>query len=177
VVDAPAPDAASIVDAYVAAQAFATRSPLRLWLGGLADECPGAAPAVDDPGWVTIDVVGQPDLRHDVLYGLPFEDGTVEAIEVRDVFDRLGLLAPLLAAEAVRVLRPDGVLRVTAPDRLAALARRRSLLSQGIDLVGSAARLPAFSSETMVELLAQAGLRDVHAQEAGGEQLVVAARR
>ncbi len=173
-----APTPAEIFAAYVAAQAFAGQSPLRLrlGLGGSGARGAGAGSAKED-GWITVDSADGPDLRHDVRYGLPFADASVDAIEAPEIFEWLDGLAPVLAGEAARVLRCGGILRVTARDRAPALLRLRRLQAEGVDLVGAAGRLPAFTAETLADLLAEAGFAAVERQPAADGVLVVAARR
>ena len=169
---------ATILAAYVAAQAFAGRSPLRLRLGvdgsarnGEGGDITGAA------ALVTIDTGCDPDVRHDVTFGLPFGDGTVEAIEARHVLDRLGDMAIVLTREAARVLRAGGSLRVVTGDRAAALDRQRRLQVQGVALVGLSARLPAFTTESLVRLISDAGFSGAVGRPAGEGEIAVEATR
>jgi glycosyltransferase involved in cell wall biosynthesis len=174
----PLPSPATLLAAYVAAQAFQGRAPLRLRLGvgGSAATIPiKAGPIADD--WVTIDTAGEPDLRHDVGYGLPFADGSVEVVEAHDVVDGLGELAAVLAGEAVRVLRSGGTFRVLTADRATALARQQALQVQGVTLVGRDAVLPAFTAHSLERLLVEAGFASVHSQPARDGELIVEAYR
>jgi SAM-dependent methyltransferase len=175
---APLSSPATILAAYVAAQAFAGRSPLRLRLGvdgsarnGAADDLAEAA------AWVTIDTGGDPDVRHDVTFGLPFGDGTVEAIEARHVLDPLGDMAIVLTREAARVLRPGGSLRVLTGDRAVALDHQRALRVQGVILVGLSAHLPSFTTESLVRLISGAGFRGAVGRPAGEGEIAVEATR
>ena len=175
----PTPAAtAGILEAYIAAGAFAGRSPLRLRLGvaGVEDTAPPAGSHPDD-GWVSIDTAGAPDLVHDVMYGLPFSDGSVDAIEAGDVLERLGPLASLLAGEAARVLRPGGTLGVVMADRLAALAHMQELQVQGVDLVGRSARLPVFSAQSLELLLRRSGFEELRIDVTGAGVLTALATR
>jgi hypothetical protein len=169
---------AAILEAYIAAQAFAGRSPLRLRLGvdGSATG-DAAANGAGTAAWVTIDTGGDPDVRHDVTFGLPFGDATVEAIDARHVLDGLGDMAIVLTGEAARVLRPGGSLRVLSGDRTAALDRHRMLRVQGVILVGLSARLPAFTTETLVQLISDAGFSGAVGRPAGDGEIVVEATR
>jgi predicted SAM-dependent methyltransferase len=68
--------------------------------------------------WINIDLIGLPiDLAWDLSRPLPFEDGTVDAIFHEHVIEHLpGAAGYRLLKECHRLLRPDGVLRVVAPD-------------------------------------------------------------
>lgn len=55
--------------------------------------------------------------RHDVLKGLPFSDETVDCIYSSHTFEHFTFAQSLLLAkECLRVLKPDGVLRIVVPD-------------------------------------------------------------
>jgi predicted SAM-dependent methyltransferase len=87
----------------------------RLHLGG----------AVRAPGWIGADV--QPGPAVDVVAhacALPFADGVFDELYASHVLEHLGYWGELPAAlaEARRVLRPGGLLRVSVPD-LDVLAR------------------------------------------------------
>ena len=152
------PPAAAILEAYVAAQAFAGRSPLRLLLGADGSTGNTAVRRSAADGWITIDTAGDPDVRHDVVYGLPFGDGSVDAIDAYHVFEKLGELAVvLLAGEAARVLRPGGTLRVLTSDRVV--------------------RLPVFTAYTLERLLANSGFGGVVTRSAVEGDLVLEATR
>ena len=171
------PPAAAILEAYVAAQAFAHRSPLRLLLGadGSANEAAAGHPAAD--GWITVDTAGKPDVRHDVLFGLPFGDGSVDAIEAHHVLEERGALTSVLTGEAARVLRAGGTFRVVTADRMTALANQRTLAAQGVVLVGRSARLPDFTAETLERLLVKSGFVGVVRHPASPGQLILEATR
>ena len=71
------------------------------------------------PGWVNVDIEEQyePDLRHDLSQGLPYADGTVDAVYSEHFFEHLTLADGVgLMAECLRVLRRGGVLRIAMPD-------------------------------------------------------------
>lgn len=88
---------------YVAARAFADRFPLRLNL----------SPAGSLPAWVNVGVGAESDLALDPRFGLPFDDGSVDLIVAIGLIETQPVvLAGLLLAEAQRVLRPGGVLRL-----------------------------------------------------------------
>ncbi len=144
----PSPDPGTIFAAYVAAQAFAGLTPLRLHL-----RC---GPARLE-GWVNVDTDGNPDLRLDVGYGLPFGDGSVDAIYAWRLVDDLGELTNVLAAEAARVLRAGAAIRLVTGDRARALARRDRLAAQGVILVGDEARMPPFDYQMLEAILRRAG--------------------
>lgn len=177
---APADD--GVFAAYVAAQAFADRSPLLLRLGVNGSASGQAAGQGDSQGpdsasWVTIDTAGEPDLRHDVAFGLPFGDGSVEVVDARHVLDTPGGNAAVLAVEAARVLQPGGLLRILTGDRAAAINRQRTLNVQGIWISGHDARLPVFTSEALEQLLRQAGFADVRRLPADEGELLFEAIR
>lgn len=68
-------------------------------------------------GWTNIDVYPAP-LSLNVLWGLPFEDHSVDRVYVSHLLEHLFYprdVAPFLA-ELRRVLRPGGVLRLVVPD-------------------------------------------------------------
>lgn len=70
-------------------------------------------------GWVNIDVEEEyePDLLHDLTAGIPAADDSAEVIYSEHVFEHFSLEAgTALLAEALRVLRPGGVLRIAMPD-------------------------------------------------------------
>lgn len=76
----------------------------------------GAGTAILD-GWVNIDIVSGPGIDHvlDVTKGLPFEG--VSAIFAEHFLEHLELEAGLrFLAECRRVLRNDGVLRLSTPN-------------------------------------------------------------
>jgi predicted SAM-dependent methyltransferase len=93
---------------YAAARPFLSNSPLRLHLG-----CGN----VRLPGWVNIDIDGGPDLQLDLRFGLPFPDASVDLIHTEHMLEHMCLSdGKLLLAEAHRVLRPGGKMRVGVPD-------------------------------------------------------------
>lgn len=70
-------------------------------------------------GWVNIDLVAQAaDLNLDVRTGLPFVDGSAEAIYVAHLLEHLEYKdEPLqFLADCRRVLRPGGIIRIAVPD-------------------------------------------------------------
>lgn len=76
----------------------------------------GAGTAILE-GWVNIDILPGPGIDHvlDVTRGLPFQD--VGAIFAEHFLEHLELPAALrFLAECRRVLRPDGVLRLSTPN-------------------------------------------------------------
>jgi predicted SAM-dependent methyltransferase len=71
------------------------------------------------PGWVNLDVLPFPDVYYwDCRRGLPFSDGTVDAIYSEHSFEHLDLDAeakPYLR-ECLRCLRTGGIIRLVVPD-------------------------------------------------------------
>jgi predicted SAM-dependent methyltransferase len=105
----PQETVASYVTAtYAAARQFLDNPPLRLHLG---------CGTVRLPGWVNIDVDDGPDLQLDLRFGLPFPDACVDLIHTEHMLEHMCLSdGKLLMAEAYRVLRPGGTMRVGVPD-------------------------------------------------------------
>jgi len=67
-------------------------------------------------GWVNIDVYTDPkvDLVHDLNNGIPFEDGTAEAVVMSNVLDHLR--DPLfIMREIRRVCRPGALVEIRTP--------------------------------------------------------------
>ncbi len=69
------------------------------------------------PGWVNIDVHPAP-LAMNVLWGLPFEEGSVRIVFVSHLLEHLyyPVDARAFLTEVRRVLHPEGTLRVIVPD-------------------------------------------------------------
>jgi predicted SAM-dependent methyltransferase len=69
-------------------------------------------------GWFNIDLAGHPvDLAWNLAHGLPFPDGSAEAIFHEHLLEHLPLAAAAkLIEESHRVLRPGGVMRIAVPD-------------------------------------------------------------
>jgi SAM-dependent methyltransferase len=86
-----------------------TARPLQLHLGS------GAVPK---EGWVNIDLAGDPvDLAWNLARGIPFSDGSADAIFHEHLFEHIPLQGGLsLMDECFRVLKPGGILRVGVPD-------------------------------------------------------------
>jgi predicted SAM-dependent methyltransferase len=85
------------------------QSPLRLHLG---------SGWVRKEGWVNIDLVlSKPDIAWNLVTGIPFETGTVDAIFHEHVFEHIEVRDGFaFAQECLRVLKPGGVLRIGVPD-------------------------------------------------------------
>lgn len=85
------------------------QSPLKVNLGS------GYAPL---EGFVNIDFLGAPvDVAWNLADGIPFDDGTVDALLSEHVLEHLTLQQGLgVLEDAYRALRPGGVLRVSVPD-------------------------------------------------------------
>lgn len=104
-----ATDAVAARERRKARQIEESTSPLRLHVGS------GAQPK---EGWVNIDLLGDPiDLAWNLARGIPFSDGSADAIFHEHLFEHIPLRAGLgLMDECFRVLRPGGILRVGVPD-------------------------------------------------------------
>ena len=85
------------------------KGPLRLHLGSGASH---------HDGWVNIDLLGLPtDLAWDLRMGIPFPDGSAEAIFHEHLLEHLPLRAVLpLFRECTRVLKKGGILRIGVPN-------------------------------------------------------------
>jgi predicted SAM-dependent methyltransferase len=83
--------------------------PLRLHLGS------GGHPL---DGWVNIDILGmEPDVYWDLRSGIPFPDGSVEAVFLEHVVEHFTLADDIaLLSECRRVLAPGGIIRLGVPD-------------------------------------------------------------
>ena len=70
------------------------------------------------PGWVNVDIHPAADLRLDVRRPWPFAGGAAAEIYAEHLFEHLGWPgeAEHFLAEARRVLRPGGTLRLSVPD-------------------------------------------------------------
>lgn len=137
------------------------------------------------PGWIDIDLAGaRADLVWNLQNGIPFEDGTVDAIFHEHLLEHLTLHDGFgLTLECHRALRPGGVLRVGVPDAGACL---RSYA--GIDDPDWAQSRPTpmlavealfyehghhamYDEQLLTEALAAAGFADVAACEFGDSRL------
>ena len=69
-------------------------------------------------GWFNVDLAGHPvDLAWNLADGLPFPDGSAEAIFHEHLLEHLNLeAAAKLIEESHRVLSPGGVMRIAVPD-------------------------------------------------------------
>jgi predicted SAM-dependent methyltransferase len=94
--------------------AASARPPVRLHL---------ACGSTYKDGWVNVDLLGtRVDVALDLSRGLPWPDGAVDAVFHEHYLEHLSLSeACALTAEAHRVLRPGGVLRIGVPDAAACL--------------------------------------------------------
>ena len=71
------------------------------------------------PAWCNIDLVSHDPnvLEHDLTQGIPFDDGSYDAVYHSHVLEHLEPAeAKKMLTECCRVLRPGGVLRVAVPD-------------------------------------------------------------
>jgi predicted SAM-dependent methyltransferase len=70
------------------------------------------------PGWIGIDGIGMgADLTWDLTRGVPFPDGSVNAVLLEHVLEHFSFADGLsILAECRRVLEPGGIIRVGVPD-------------------------------------------------------------
>lgn len=144
------------------------RPPVRLNLGS------GFAPVAD---WTNVDLLGAPvDLPWHLARGLPFPDGSVDAVYSEHLFEHLPLeAARRLMAASVRVLRPGGVVRVAVPDAGLLLRSYAGTDDEGWAL-SQPTRMQAvmslfyehghrtmYDAELLVAIVASAGAGDVRA--------------
>ncbi len=78
---------------------------------------PGSGDALK-AGWVNVDIHPAADLRLDVRRRWPFRDGSASEVFAEHLFEHLGWpgAADHFLAEARRVLKPGGRLRLSVPD-------------------------------------------------------------
>jgi predicted SAM-dependent methyltransferase len=89
--------------------ALAARSPLKVDLGGGYRK--------GSNGWVTIDVSHECDLYWDLRYGIPFADGSVDALYSSHLFEHLPYEdGQKLLRESIRVLKPGGTFSIVVPN-------------------------------------------------------------
>jgi predicted SAM-dependent methyltransferase len=89
--------------------ALAARTPLKLDLGGGYRK--------GSNGWITVDVSHECDLYWDLRYGIPFADGTVDAIYSSHLFEHLPYEdGQKLLGESLRVLKPGGSFSIVVPN-------------------------------------------------------------
>jgi predicted SAM-dependent methyltransferase len=152
------------------------RQPVRLNIGS------GFSP-ID--GWINIDLVGAPvDLAWDLERGLPFPDGSVDAVYSEHVFEHFPIAQALaLTRDAVRALRPGGVFRVAVPDAGALLrsyagtddeewALSRATRMQAVmSLFYEHGHCTMYDDELLVTLCELAGLADVETRVFGESRL------
>lgn len=82
--------------------------PLKLCLGS------GAAPLA---GWINVDIQRPADVLLDVRFGIPLADGSVDFVYSEHLIEHLTLEDGLKHfAECLRLLKPEGVLRMATPD-------------------------------------------------------------
>ena len=136
--------------------------------------------------WVNVDLVpGNVDLFWDLRNGIPFPDGSVDAIFHEHLLEHLHKLDGLrFSVECLRVLKPGGVLRVVVPDAGSAIRgyvqdgdRYGGPFPTGLMAIESLfyndRHVSMFDSETLVLLLRAAGFGEVQQQEFGKSWLSV----
>lgn len=68
------------------------------------------------------------EIRHDLAASLPYGDNSIAKIQAQDVLEHLAFeRVPFVLDEIYRVLRPDGVFRLSVPDYRSPVHRRRSV--------------------------------------------------
>jgi SAM-dependent methyltransferase len=156
---------------------YCQRKPLLLHLG-----CGNERKA----GWVNVDLVpANADLFWDLRNGIPFPDGSVDAIFHEHLLEHLHKRDGLkLSVECLRVLKPRGVLRIVVPNAGNAI---RGYVRDGDRYVGpfptglmaieslfyNDRHISMFDSETLVLLLRVAGFAEAQQQEFGQSWLNV----
>ena len=137
------------------------------------------------PGWVDIDLAGAPvDLVWDLKNGIPFADGTVDAIFHEHLLEHLTLRNGFgLTMECHRALKPGGVLRVGVPNAGACLrsyagigdpdwAQSRPTPMLAVEaLFYEHGHHAMFDEQLLTEELEAAGFVDVEAREFGDSRL------
>jgi len=97
-----------------------TRRYLRDWLrerpeGGRVVNLGGGSNVREE--WLTADIDPRADVYVDIQKDLPFEDNSLDAIFLEEVFEHVSYVsARKLLLECRRVLRPEGVIRLSTPD-------------------------------------------------------------
>ena len=83
--------------------------PLKLDLGG--------GYRAGENGWTTVDVSHECDLYWDLRYGIPFPDGTVDALYSSHLFEHLSFEdGQALLREGLRALKPGGAFSIVVPN-------------------------------------------------------------
>jgi len=140
---------------------------------------------VPKEGWIDIDLAGAPaDLVWNLKHGIPFGDGTVEAVFHEHLLEHLSLHAGFrLTTDCHRALKPGGVLRVAVPNAGACLRSHA-----GIDAPDWARSRPTpmlavqalfyehghhamYDEQLLVAVLAAAGFVEVAARGFGDSRL------
>lgn len=118
------------------------------------------------PDWTNIDLVASsPEVReYDLRKGLPYPDGSFDAVYHSHVLEHLDpTSAEAMLRECVRVLKPEGVLRIVVPD-LEGIAQE---YLRTLEMAANASDNPAavFSHQWMTREL----LDQMCRQKSGGE--------
>lgn len=74
--------------------------------------------SVKREGWVTVDIYGHPDIRHDLrVFPYPFDDDSADEILLSHVLEHLDREnGRRMLAECWRILSPDGRIHIAVPD-------------------------------------------------------------
>lgn len=160
------------------AEIKASGQPIKLDIGG------GYRSGVN--GWITVDTSYECDLYWDLREGIPFADGTVDAVYSSHLFEHLtysegqGLLH-----ECLRALKPGGVFSIAVPNARMYIEgylglreippeyfgwKRAYHGTTAIDAVNYVAYMDGehkymFDQENLVHVLQQAGFTDVHERD------------
>lgn len=160
------------------AEIKASGQPIKLDIGG------GYRSGVN--GWITVDTSYECDLYWDLREGIPFEDGTVDAVYSSHLFEHLtysegqGLLR-----ECLRALKPGGMFSIAVPNARMYIEgylglrkippeyfgwKRAYHGTTAIDAVNYVAYMDGehkymFDQENLVHVLQQAGFTDVHERD------------
>jgi len=106
------------------------------------------------PDWTNVDLNGGEGIvQHDLYNGIPFEDQSFDAVYTSDLIEHLHKrYVPTFLAECYRVLRPEGLIRVAAPDLEAVT---RVYLNNLYEAAKGSAEAQARYEWTTIELLDQ----------------------
>jgi predicted SAM-dependent methyltransferase len=136
-------------------------------------------------GWIDVDLAGAPaNLVWNLKHGIPFADGTVDAVFHEHLLEHLDLRAGFdLSRECHRVLKPGGVLRVAVPNAGVCLrsyagtddpdwARSQPTPMLAVQaLFYEHGHRAMYDEQLLVEVLVAAGFDDVAPREFGDSRI------